>query len=87
MKILFFMGRNASTRSGVSWKIWKIRRRGPTVMVSWGPARLQKRKPVLSPSARVLEYSFSSLDEARRFETDKINEKLRKGYERRTRWR
>ena len=41
MKVLFFMGRNSSNRSGVSWKIWKIRRKGRVVTVSWGPARHQ----------------------------------------------
>lgn len=87
MKIFFFMGRNSSNRSGVSWKIWKIGRKGRVVTVSWGPARLKGRRPVLDPSARALEYRFSSPDDAGRFEAKKIGEKLRKGYERRTRWR
>jgi hypothetical protein len=87
MKILFFMGRNSSNRSGVSWKIWKIGRKGRVVTVSWGPARLHDRKPVLASSARVLEYRFASLEEARKFEAKKLNEKGNKGYQRRTRWR
>jgi predicted DNA-binding WGR domain protein len=87
MKILFFMGRNSRNRSGVSWKIWKIGRKGRVVTVSWGPALLKRRKPVLARSAGVLDYRFGSLDDAERFETKKINEKLSKGYQRRTRWR
>ena len=51
-----------------------------------GPALLQNRKPVLV-DVRKLEYRFTSLVAASRFETKKVNEKLRKGYERRTRWR
>ena len=31
MKIFFYMGRNRLTKSGVSWKIWKIKREGRKV--------------------------------------------------------
>jgi predicted DNA-binding WGR domain protein len=87
MKIFFYMGRNPSTRSGVSWKIWKISRRGKTVTTHWGPAELFRRKVVHSASARSKVRKFKTLSDAIVFESRIIRSKLYKGYQRRTRWR
>lgn len=87
MKIFYFMGRNPKNKSGVSWKIWKIGRTGRTVTTSWGAARLQKRKVVPSGTLQSGVFRFPSIEAATSYETRRIQSKLRKGYERRTRWR
>jgi len=87
MKIFFYMGRNASTRSGLSWKIWKISRRGKIVTTRWGPAELLSRKVVPSASLQSKVQKFGTVQEAVNFENKIIQSKLNKGYERRTRWR
>lgn len=87
MKVLFFMGRNARNRSGVSWKIWKIHRDGRAVIATWGPASLQNRRPVLSGAGTSRRWRFPSEELADNFEAARIREKLAKGYERRTRRR
>jgi hypothetical protein len=43
---LYFTGPNPKNQSGVSWKLWRIRRAGCVVVISWGPARIVKRRPV-----------------------------------------
>jgi hypothetical protein len=87
MKSFFFMGRNPRNRSGVSWKIWKIRREGRTVTATWGPARLQGRRLVLSGEGTSRRWRLSSEELAESVEASRIREKLGKGYERRTRRR
>ncbi len=87
MKTFFFMGRNPQNRSGVSWKIWKVERAGRRVVVRWGPAILRSRRPVFAHDPQERERRFATSEAARRFEESKIREKLRTGYERRTRWR
>jgi hypothetical protein len=87
MKIFFYMGRNSSTRSGVSWKIWKIARRGRAVTTKWGPATLDQRKPVLHGTPQEKTHRFKTVKAAIEFENRIIRTKLTKGYERRTRWR
>jgi len=83
MKVFFFMGRNPQNVSGVSWKLWRIERRGRSVEVSWGPAVLRRRRvvPVGILGSRVR--TFPTLAEARAFELGRIAEKFREGYERR----
>jgi len=87
MKIFFFMGRNANNRSGVSWKIWKIERVDRTVTTWWGPAHLQNRKVVPVRNLQFKRLRFGSVDAASRYESSRIQSKVSKGYERRTRWR
>ncbi len=87
MKIFFFMGRNSRTRSGLSWKIWKIARYGRSVTTYWGPARLHLRKVVHGAYTRSLTRRFKSLAEAIAYEKQLIAAKRKKGYQRRTRWR
>ncbi len=87
MKIFFYMGRNASTRSGLSWKIWKICRRGRAVTTFWGPAKLHRRRAVLDGAPRTKTHKFKTVAEAIDFENSIIKGKLKKGYQPRTKWR
>jgi hypothetical protein len=87
MKIFFFMGRNPKNKSGVSWKIWKIERKGRSVFLYWGRAELRRRKVL--PAGRLAHRvkRFSTEQQAINYQQKRIAEKLAKGYERRTRWR
>lgn len=87
MKIFFFMGRNPLTRSGVSWKIWKIVRLNRSVTTYWGAAALERRKVVPKGDLAHRTRYFKSVAAAVGFEEKLIASKLEKGYERRTRWR
>jgi predicted DNA-binding WGR domain protein len=81
MKIYFFMGKNSLTKSGVSWKIWKIQRDGRKVTTFWGRARLISRRAV-PLSLRSATRSFTTTQAAIQFEAKLIRSKLKKGYER-----
>ena len=87
MRTFFYMGRNAATRSGVSWKIWRIERRGRTVTTWWGPATLVKRRVVPTHGLRSKKKQFASGDAAARHEQARIQNKRGKGYESRPRAR
>jgi predicted DNA-binding WGR domain protein len=87
MKIFFFMGRNSLTKSGVSWKLWKIQRAGRKVTMLWGPAIVHKRRVVPAVSLQSTTRAFRSSEDAERFEARRIRSKLAKGYQRRTRTR
>jgi predicted DNA-binding WGR domain protein len=87
MKIFFYMGRNAANKSGVSWKIWKIARSGRTVTTFWGRATLKDRKVTPAGTLQSKTLRFPSPDAALDYESQRIRSKLRKGYQRRTRWR
>ena len=82
MKRFFYMGRNVRNRSGVSWKLWQIERRGKKVHVWWGRAALGDRRVV--PAGRLQEcwWEFRSESEAKDNERERIDEKVAKGYER-----
>jgi hypothetical protein len=80
MKTFFYMGHNSSNLSGVSWKIWKIQRKGRNVTVWWGPAVIEKRKPKPVGKLREKPRQFPTDDKAREFEEQRIKEKLRGGY-------
>jgi len=86
MKVFFYMGRNPANRSGVSWKIWKVTRKGQSVTTIWGPAVLKNRKVVSVYKAKKTRF-LSSPKKAIAYEATLIRAKLAKGYERRTRWR
>jgi len=88
MKILFFMGRNPDNKSGLSWKMWKVRRTGRSVTTWWGRAVVKARK-VVPAGVRLQEKkrTFRSVAEAVAHEERVVREKLAKGYQRRTRWR
>lgn len=82
MKVFFYMGRNPVNKSRLSWKIWKIERRARTVWTWWGRAEVVKRKVVPCAGLGSKPRVFSSLEEARSFETRLIAKKIAKGYER-----
>lgn len=82
MKTLFFTGRNPDNISGVSWKVWKIQRKGRVVETRWGPIKIVRRRIVHS---RVLSCKrwppFPTLRAAEAFYERKVREKLRAGYQ------
>lgn len=84
MKVLFFMGRNKKTKSGLSWKIWKIERKGRRVLTHWGPARLVGRKAVpigMLHSNRDRTPPFATVEAAAAYVQARVRRKLAKGYE------
>jgi hypothetical protein len=84
MKTLFFMGRNEKNKSGVSWKIWKISRKGRRVITHWGAARIVGRKvrAVGRMQSNIRRTpAFTSVSEASAYMKRRILTKLRKGYE------
>jgi hypothetical protein len=85
MRILFFMGRNRRTVSGVSWKLWKIRRQGRSVTALWGPAVLKRRRVVPANTLQSRTWRFWSTTAAKASLVRRMASKLRKGYQRRTR--
>ena len=87
MKILFYMGRNEATKSGVSWKIWKIERKARTVNIFWGRAVVEKRKVVPAQRLQNKSIVFQTYQAAEESVEKRIKSKIARGYERRTRWR
>jgi predicted DNA-binding WGR domain protein len=82
MKILFFTGRNDRNISRVSWKIWKIQRKGKRLQTWWGPAALVRRKAVPKSTLQTQSWNFRTDEAARQDEQRRIREKLNEGYER-----
>ncbi len=82
MKIFFYMGRNPRNKSGVSWKFWKIERRGKRVRTWWGPAVVVKRKVVPRATLQTRSWVFSSEAQAMEYEALRVRRKEAKGYER-----
>lgn len=82
LKTLFFTGRNPANVSGVSWKVWKIKREGRVVETRWGPIKIIGRRIVY---ARALSSkrlpAFPTLKAAEAFYERKVREKLRSGYQ------
>jgi hypothetical protein len=81
MKTLFYMGLNPRTLSGVSWKIWKIQRKGKYVQAWWGPAHVVRRKVVPKSTLQTAQWTFRSEDAARKEEHRRVADKLCEGYE------
>lgn len=82
MKCFFYMGRNDRNKSRVSWKLWKVERRGRKVMAWWGPVKLKNRKVVPSGTLQSYRWIYSSEAAARDGERLRIQEKMNKGYQR-----
>jgi hypothetical protein len=87
MKTFFFMGVNPRNKTGVSWKVWKIERKGRIVVRRWGPALLVKRQVFPAQTLQEKKMVFPSAEAAICFERAIITEKKRAGYERRPRTR
>lgn len=85
MKTFFFMGLNPRNDSGVSWKIWRIERRGHSVTTWWGAAHVVRRKVVPMSNFGSKSRTFRSDAAAREFEKARIRSKENKGYRRRPR--
>jgi hypothetical protein len=82
MKTLFFTGRNPSNISGVSWKVWKIKRTGRIVETRWGPIKIVNRRIVHARGLPGKQWPpFESVTQAKAFYEAKVREKLRAGYE------
>ena len=83
VKTFLFMGPNLLTKSRVSWKIWKIERKGKSVSTYWAPAMLDGRRPLkVGAVFNTKTRRFKSEDVAKAFEEQRIKVKLRKGYKR-----
>jgi hypothetical protein len=83
MKTLFYMGAHPRNVSGVSWKIWKIQRKGKRLQTWWGPAHVVKRKVVPKFKLQTQSWTFRAEQAAREDEQRRIREKENEGYERR----
>jgi predicted DNA-binding WGR domain protein len=81
MKTFFYMSRNLQNKSRVSWKIWKIEREGRLVTVQWGPVKLLKRSVRPSGTLQSKTLRLPNDVAARRDESARILEKLKKGYQ------
>ncbi len=76
MKTLFYMGRNLTNQSGVSWKMWRIECRDRKVTAWWGPAQVVQRKIKPRGTLQSKVWTLPSAQAAR------IKPKLDDGYER-----
>jgi predicted DNA-binding WGR domain protein len=85
MAKLFYMGRSNDTKSGVSWKIWIVRRTGASLKLSWGRAVVEKRKVVPQGRLQTKVIKLRSEAEARTDAARRIQEKISSGYERQPR--
>ena len=77
---LYFTGPNPKNQSGVSWKLWRIRRAGRVIVISWGPAKIVKRRPVFIYEQKAAPYKFPTIAAAQAFRSKCLNAKLRAGY-------
>ncbi len=82
MKTLFYMGRNLTNQSGVSWKMWRIECQNRKVTAWWGPAHVIQRKIKPRGTLQSKVWTLPSAQAAREFEAARIKQKLRTGYER-----
>jgi hypothetical protein len=87
MKLFFYMDHNPNNKSGVSWKMWKIQRRGREVTAWWGPAIIVRRRPRPASTLQSKTWRFRTEERAKDVEQQRIREKLNKGYRRMTRRR
>ena len=85
MKIFFYMGRNDRNVSGVSWKVWKIERKGKHLQTWWGAAEVIRRKVVPKFALQTWTSTYGSDSAAREDEDRRIREKRKEGYERKPR--
>jgi hypothetical protein len=83
LKTLFYMGRNDQNLSGVSWKIWKIERKGKRLQTWFGPAEVSPRRKVVPKyELQMRSWTFRTEKAAREDEQRRIREKLSGGYQR-----
>jgi predicted DNA-binding WGR domain protein len=82
MKTFSFMGPNPKVNSGVSWKLWRIERKGRTVTASWGRATVERRRLKTKGKLQNKSWNFRTEAQAIECEAEKIAEKLRGGYKR-----
>ena len=79
MKVYFFMRRNPKNVSGMSYKVWKIERKGRKVTAWWGPAVVRRRRPVPASYLESKTWRFGSERAAVDFEEKRIRSKLDEG--------
>jgi len=82
MKTFFYMKRNPRNISGVSYKIWKIERKGRKVTTWWAPAECTSHKVYPARVLRTQVRRFRSERAAVDHEQRRVRSKLAKGYER-----
>ena len=86
VKSFIYIGPNSKTDGDFSSKIWKIERKGKRIITWWGSVEVVKNKrgyKRAEPVALLLSHkrNFPNEDAARRFEQERIESKLTKGYE------
>jgi predicted DNA-binding WGR domain protein len=81
MRVYFFFGRNDALKSGVSFKIWKIERRGRDVHVWWGRAiyNAKTRRPEPERELSTKKWRFNSDEQAIAQLANRIDSKLKEG--------
>lgn len=80
------MDRNDQNVSRVSWKIWKIQRKGNRLQTWWGPAEIGPRRiPVPKHELQTKSWTFRTEEAARENEQRRIRKKANEGYERKPR--
>ncbi len=82
MKKFFYMKRNPRNISGVSFKIWKIERKGRKVTTWWAPAECIGRRVCPARALQTHVLRFRSERHAVDHEQRRVQSKLAKGYER-----
>ena len=82
MKVLVYMGPNPANVSGVSWKMWKIGRKGRQVTAWWGKATISRHRLVPVNKLATKTWRFRTEALAKEYETGRVQRKLGSGYER-----
>ena len=87
MRIYYYFGPNPANDSRISMKLWKIERRGKTLFVAWGAAKISRKKRKIFPAQKLLfrTWSFSSKADAKVEMWNRIDAKCAKGYKRQPR--
>lgn len=80
MKTLYYMGSNPRNQSGVSWKMWKVQRRGRTVTIYWGRATIRNHKLMPAGSLTAKSFKFRAVADAQAELAWRVERKLAKGY-------
>jgi hypothetical protein len=81
MQTFVYMGENAQNASGVSWKVWKIQRKGRVLQVWWGPAEVVKRR-IWPVYLQTVLWRHATPEKAQADEKSRIQAKLKSGYKR-----
>ncbi len=79
-RTLIFMGPNSKTTSGVSWKIWRVRRSGVRVHAEWGAGTVERRRARFVRSPQAKTWTLRNVEAAVAEMARRIARKHAKGY-------